>query len=96
MKGALIKVQRFWFCHDGLNHCLGKTSRKYAFDRPTLLSLWHVQARINLIQIEVVTLEEASFLFLKKARCPLVNQVGDNTSTPLNQPLTCAPLKYVW
>jgi hypothetical protein len=34
----------------------------YAFNRPILLSLWHVQARINLIQIKVVTLEQASFL----------------------------------
>jgi hypothetical protein len=68
---------------------MGGTSKRYAFNRPTLLSLWHVQARINFIQIKVLTLEETKLLLLEKLRCPFINQVGDNRFTPLNQPFTC-------
>jgi hypothetical protein len=35
---------------------------KYALNTPTLPSLWHLQERIDLIQIEVVALEEVGFL----------------------------------
>jgi len=52
-------------------HYVGGTSMKYAFYKPALPSLWHVQAWIYLTQIEVVPLEEASFLPLEKPRCPL-------------------------
>jgi hypothetical protein len=55
-KGASIDLHKFWFCHDDLNCCVGGTNRKYALDRPTLLSLWHVQARTYFTQIEVVAL----------------------------------------
>jgi hypothetical protein len=51
---------------------------KYAFDRPTLPSLWLVQEGTNLTQIEVVVLEEVSFLLLEKLRCPFVNLVGED------------------
>jgi hypothetical protein len=71
---------------------VGGTNMKYAFNRLALSSLWHVQARIYLTQIDVVALEEDGFLLLEKPRCPIVNQVGDDNSTPLNQPFTCAPL----
>jgi hypothetical protein len=46
---------------------------KYAFNRPTLPSLWHVQVGINFNQTEVVALEEVGFLLLEKPRCLLVN-----------------------
>jgi hypothetical protein len=62
-----------------------------AFDRPTLLALWHVQEGIDIIQIEVMALEEASFLLSKKPRCPLLNPIGDNISTLVKQPPGCAP-----
>jgi hypothetical protein len=62
-------------------HCVGGTSKKHAFDRPTLPSLWHVQEGTNHIQIEVVALEEVSFLLSKKPRCPFINLVGDDIST---------------
>jgi len=42
--------------------CVGGTNKKYALDRLALPSLWHVQAGINFIQIEVVALEEVGFL----------------------------------
>jgi len=71
--------------------CVGGTSRKYALDSSTLPSLWHVQERTYLIQIEVVALEEASFLFSEKPRCPFVNPVGDDISTFVKQPPGCAP-----
>ncbi len=64
-------------------HCVGKTSKKYAFDRPALPSLRLMQEGTNLIQIEVVALEEAGFLLLEKPRCPLVNPVGDDISTSM-------------
>jgi hypothetical protein len=48
---------------------------KYAFDRSTLPSLWHVQVGTYFTQIEVVALEEVGFLFLEKPKCPLVNQL---------------------
>jgi hypothetical protein len=51
---------------------------KYAFDRPTLPSLWLVQEGTNLTQIEVVALEEAGFLLSEKPRCPFVNLVGED------------------
>jgi hypothetical protein len=57
---------------------VGRTNKKYALDKPTLPSLWHVQARINFNLIEVVALEEVGFLLSKKPRCPLVNQVGND------------------
>jgi hypothetical protein len=38
----------------------------------------------DITQIEVVALEEASFLLSKKPRYPFVNYVGDNKSAPLN------------
>jgi hypothetical protein len=62
---------------------VGRTRKKYAFDRPALPSLWHVQKGINLTQIEVVALEEVGFLLLEKPKYPLVNMVGDNISTPM-------------
>jgi hypothetical protein len=68
-----MELHKFWFFHDGLMCCVKRTSRKYVINRPTLPSLWHVQVGTNLIQIEVVALEEASFLLLKKPRCPLIN-----------------------
>jgi hypothetical protein len=41
-KGVSIELHKFWFCYDDLLHCVGGTSRKYAFDRPVLPSLWPV------------------------------------------------------
>ncbi len=82
---------KFWFCHNDFNHCMGRTSKKYAFDRPTFLSLWHVQVRTNFIQIKVLALEEAKILLLEKLRCPFINQIGDDRFKPLNQPFTCYP-----
>jgi hypothetical protein len=52
---------------------VGGTSRKYAFNRPALPFLWLVQARKELIQIEVAALEEASFLLSEETRCSFVN-----------------------
>jgi hypothetical protein len=52
-----------------------------------------MQERRNLIQIEVVALEEAGFLFSKKSRCPLVNPIGDDIFTSMKQPPECAPWK---
>jgi hypothetical protein len=48
-----------------------------------------MQEGTNLTQIEVVVLEEASFLFLEKSRCPLINLVKDNIFKPVNQPPGC-------
>jgi hypothetical protein len=70
---------------------VGRTSKKYALDKLALPSLWHVQARTNFTQIEVVALEEAGFLLSEKPKCPFVNQVGDNISTPINQHLASTP-----
>ncbi len=67
-----IELHKFWFYHDDLLRCVGGTNKKYALDRPTLPSLWHVQARTNLIQIEVVAFEEANFLLSEKPICPLL------------------------
>ncbi len=92
--GVSIELHKFWFCHDDLLRCVGGTSRKYALDRQVLPSLSHVQAKTNFDQIKVVALEEASFLLSEKSRCPLVNQVGDDNSTSVNQPSTCAPLNF--
>jgi hypothetical protein len=52
---------------------VGKISKKYALNMLALLSLWHVQAGTNLIQIELVALKEVGFLLSKKPKCPLVN-----------------------
>jgi hypothetical protein len=49
------------------------------------------QEGTNLTQIEVLALEKASFLFSKKPKCPLVNPVGVDISTPMKQPPRCAP-----
>jgi hypothetical protein len=84
-KGVSIELHKFWFCHDDLLRCVGRTSRKYAFNRPILPSSWLVQARRNLTQIEVVALEEVNFLLSKKPKCPFVNQVGNDSSTSMNQ-----------
>jgi hypothetical protein len=46
---------------------------KYAFDKLTLPSLWHVQVGTYFIEIEVVALKEVGFLLLEKPRRPLVN-----------------------
>jgi len=64
---------------------------EYALEKPTLPSLWPMQEGTNLIQIEVVALEEASFLLSKKPKCPFINLVGDDIFAPLKQPLRCAP-----
>jgi hypothetical protein len=48
-KGVSIELYKFWFCHNDLLRCMGRTSRKYAFDRPILLSLWLVQTWTNFI-----------------------------------------------
>jgi hypothetical protein len=42
--------------------CVGGTSKKYALNTLALPSLWPVQKRTYLIQIEVVALEEVGFL----------------------------------
>jgi len=70
---------------------VGGTSMKYTINRPTLPSSWHVQVGIDFAQIEAMALEEVSFLLREKLRCPLVNQVKKDISTPMNQPSTCAP-----
>jgi hypothetical protein len=46
---------------------------------------------IVLTPIEMVALEEASSLLLEKPKCPLINPVGDDISTSMNQPTGCAP-----
>jgi hypothetical protein len=51
-------------------------------------------SRYNFNQIKVVALEEVSFLLLEKPRCPLVNQVGDDNSTYVNQHFSCAPQNF--
>ncbi len=81
-----IELHKFWFFHDDLMHCVGRTSRKYALNRVALPSLWHVQEGTNLTQIEVVALEEANFLLSKKPKCPLVNPIRDNISAFMKQP----------
>ncbi len=63
---------------------MGGIINNYALNRSALPSLWHVQEGINLIKIEVVTLEDAGFLFSKKPRCPFINPVGDNIFAPIN------------
>jgi hypothetical protein len=57
-------------------HCVGRISRKYALNRPTLPSLWLVQERIDFTQIEVVALEEAGFLFSKSQNVFSLIQLG--------------------
>jgi hypothetical protein len=52
---------------------VGRIIRKYALDRPTLPSLWPMEARIDFNQIDVVASDEAGFLLLEKLRCPLVH-----------------------
>ncbi len=89
-QGVSIELHKFWFCHDDLMHCVGRTSRKYALNRPTLPSLWPVQKRIDLTQIEVVALEESSFLLSKKPICPFVNPIGDDIFALVKQPPECA------
>jgi hypothetical protein len=89
-QGVSIELHKFWFCHDDLMHCVGRTSSKYALNRPTLPSLWLMQERIDLTQIEVVALEEASFLLLKKPICPFVNPIGDDIFALMKQPPECA------
>jgi hypothetical protein len=37
-----------------------------------------------------VALEEDGFLLSKKPTCPLINQIGDDISAPMNQPSACA------
>ncbi len=93
-KGVLNELHKFWFCHDDLLCCVGGTSRKYAFNRPTLPSLWPMQLGKNLTQIEVVALEEVGSLLLEKPRCPLVNWVGNNNFALVNQPSTCTPWNF--
>jgi hypothetical protein len=39
----------------------------------------------------MVALEEARSLFSNKPKCPLINSVGDNIFTLVNQPFKCAP-----
>jgi hypothetical protein len=70
-KGVSIDLHEFWFYYDDLLHCVGETSRKYAFDRPILPSLWHVQAWTNLTQIEVVPFEELVFCYQRSQDVPL-------------------------
>jgi len=43
-KGVSIELHKFWFCYDDLLHSVKGTSKKYAFDRLALPSLWHMQA----------------------------------------------------
>jgi hypothetical protein len=74
--------------------CVGGTSKKYAFNKPTLLSLWLVHERANLTQIEVVALEEVGFLLLEKPRRPFINLVGDDIYAPVNQPFGCTPWNF--
>jgi hypothetical protein len=90
-KGVSIELHKFWFCHDDLMHCVGRTSRKYAFNRLALPSLCLVLEGTNLIQIEVVALKEYGFLLLEKLRCPFVNSIGDNISALVKQPPECTP-----
>jgi len=74
--------------------CVGRIGRKSALNRPTLLSLWHVQQGIDLVQIEVVALEEVGFLLLEKPRCPLINLIKDDIYAPMKQPPKHAPRNF--
>jgi hypothetical protein len=73
---------------------VGRTNKKYALDRPTLLTLWHVQEGTNFIQIEMLTLKEVGFLFLEKPICPLINLVGDDIYALVKQPLKCGDITF--
>jgi hypothetical protein len=55
-KVVSIELHKFWFCHDDLTCYVGGSNKKYALDRPALLTLWHVQEGKSIIQIEVLTL----------------------------------------
>jgi hypothetical protein len=66
--------------------CVGGIGRKSTLNRPTLLSLWHVQQGIDLVQIEVVALEEVGFLLSEKPRCPLINPIKDDIYAPMKPP----------
>jgi hypothetical protein len=44
---------------------------KYALDRPTLLSLWHVQAGTYLTQIDVVGIRKNWFFAFQEAKMSL-------------------------
>jgi hypothetical protein len=75
--GVQLKVYQLSYINFGfymMTLCVvGGISKKYALNKQALPSLWHVQAGTNIIEIKVVALEEANFLFLEKPRCPLVN-----------------------
>jgi hypothetical protein len=94
-KGPSTELHKFWSCNDNLNRCVGGTKKKHALDRLALLSLWLVQVGTNFIQIEVVALEHVNFLLSKKPRCPLIHQVGDNTSTSPKLAFNMCPSKFL-
>jgi hypothetical protein len=58
------------------SHCVGGISNKYAFNRLALPSLGPMQIGTNLIQMEVVTLEDTSFLLLRSQDVPLLIRLG--------------------
>jgi hypothetical protein len=72
----------------------GFSTNGNALDRSSLPSLWPMQEGTNFTQIEVVVLEQASFLLSEKPRCPFVNPVGDDIYAPMNQLLGCFPWNF--
>jgi hypothetical protein len=66
---------------------------KYAFDKPTLPSLWLVYAGTHFIQIEVVALKEADILLSKKPRCPLSIKLEMITCEPT---FHMCPSEFLW
>jgi hypothetical protein len=69
LKGSAPICHKFWFCANDLTRCVGGIGRKYCIDRPLVPSMWLVQIRIDLIQFEVTTLEEAWFVLCETRKC---------------------------
>jgi hypothetical protein len=63
--GIPLKLHKFWFCANYMNHGMGGMNHRYAMDKIVIPLIWLVQEGTNLSHNEVKALEETCFVFNK-------------------------------
>jgi len=51
----------FFFCNDDIEQCVKGTKKKWVLFRPKVSSIWPVKLEINLMPVEILQIQNASF-----------------------------------
>lgn len=65
----------------------GSLGKEVSIDKPHVPIVCLVQEGTKLNQYETIMLKKVSFVIYEQFKCPLHNPFGDETFTPMHQPL---------